>query len=90
MLLFAFATAGLALIFVLILTNMTVSEETINGLIFCANIIHINQAIFFTNETTGVQRVALNILSTLISWINLDLGIETKVFALTMVHGYVH
>ena len=77
MLLFAFAAAGLALVFVLTLTNMTVSEGTINGLIFYANIIHINQAIFFTNETAGVQRVALNILSTFISWINLDLGIET-------------
>ena len=77
MLLFAFAAAGLALVFVLTLTNMTVLEGTINGLVFYANIIHINQAIFFTNETTGVQRVALKTLSTFISWINLDLGIET-------------
>ena len=77
MLLFAFAAAGLALVFLLTLTNMTVSEGTINGLIFYANIIHINRAIFFPNESTGVNKIILNILSTFISWINLDLGIET-------------
>ena len=88
MLLFAFATAGLALVFVLILTNMTVSEETINGLIFSANIIHINQAIFFTNETTGVQRVALKILSTFISWINL--AGPWNQYLLLQWYGHVH
>ena len=77
MLLFAFAVAGLALVFILTLTNMTVSEGTINGLIFYANIIHINRAIFFPNESSGVNKIILNILSTFISWINLDLGIET-------------
>ena len=77
MLLFAFTAAGLALVFLLTLTNMTVSEGTINGLIFYANIIHINRAIFFPNESTGISKIILDILSTFISWINLDLGIET-------------
>ena len=77
MLLFAFAAAGLALVFLLTLTNMTVSEGTINGLIFYANIIHINRAIFFPNKSTGVNKIIMNILSTFIAWINLDLGIET-------------
>ena len=77
MLLFAFAAAGLALVFLLTLTNMTVSEGTINGLIFYANIIHINRAIFFPNESTGINKIILDTLSTFISWINLDLGIET-------------
>ena len=77
MLLFAFAAAGLALVFLLTLTNMTVSEGAINGLIFYANIIHINRAIFFPNESAGVHKIIINILSTFISWINLDLGIET-------------
>ena len=77
MLLFAFAAAGLALVFLLTLTNMTVSEGTINGLIFYANIIHINRAIFFPNESIGINKIILDILSTFISWINLDLGIET-------------
>ena len=77
MLLFAFAAAGLALVFLLTLTNMTVSEGTINGLIFYANIIHINRAIFFPNESSGINKTVLDILSAFISWINLDLGIET-------------
>ena len=77
MLLFAFAAAGLALVFLLTLTNMTVSEGTINGLVFYANIIHINRAIFFPSESNGINKIILDILSTFISWINLDLGIET-------------
>ena len=77
MLLFAFAAAGFALVFLLTLTNMTVSEGTINGLVFYANIIHINRAIFFPNESAGINKIILDILSTFISWINLDLGIET-------------
>ena len=77
MLLFAFTAAGLALVFLLTLTNMTVSEGTINGLIFYANIIHINRAIFFPDESSGVNKITLSILSTFIAWINLDLGIET-------------
>ena len=77
MLLFAFAAAGLALVFLLTLTNMTVSEGTINGLVFYANIIHINRAIFFPSESNEINKIVLDILSTFISWINLDLGIET-------------
>ena len=77
MLLFAFTVAGLVLVFLLTLTNMTVSEGTINGLIFYANIIHINRAIFFPNESIGINKILLDILYTFISWINLDLGIET-------------
>jgi len=77
MLLFAFTAAGLALVFLLTLTNMTVSEGTIGGLIFYANIIHINRAIFFPNESAGIKKIILDTLYTFISWINLDLGIET-------------
>ena len=76
-LLLAFAVAGLALVFLLTLTNMTISEGAINGLIFYANIIHINRAIFFPTESTGIPRTVLDVLSTFIAWINLDLGIET-------------
>ena len=77
MLLFAFTVAGFALVFLLTLTNMTVSEGTINGLIFYANIIHINRAIFFPNESAGIHKIISDVLYTFISWINLDLGIET-------------
>ena len=42
-----FAAAGLALVFVLLTLNLTVSTETINGLIFYANIVRANHAVFF-------------------------------------------
>ena len=52
--------------------NLTVSTGMINGLIFYANIIRVNQHIFFPLENQ-----ASVFLSTFIAWMNLDLGIET-------------
>ena len=69
-LLIPFAMAGFALVFFLTFLNLTVSQGTINGLIFYANIIKANEAVFFPPGDT-------NILTVFISWINLDLGIET-------------
>ena len=63
----AAALAGLALVVFLICLNMTVSIGAINGLIFYANIVRANHAIFFTSNT---------MLNTFIAWLNLDLGIE--------------
>ena len=51
--------------------NLTVSVGTINGLIFYANIIRANQAIFFPHDASK------SFLSVFIAWLNLDLGIET-------------
>ena len=48
--------------------DLTVSEGTINGLIFYANIVHANRTIFFSST---------NPIAIFISWLNLDLGIET-------------
>ena len=64
------AIAGLALVFVLMLLNLTVSKGTINGLIFYANIIRVNQAIFFPPGDRSFFTI-------FIAWLNLDLGIET-------------
>ena len=66
----AFALAGLGLIFLLTFCNLTVAQGTINGLIFYANIVHTNRAIFFP---TG----KINVLTIFIAWFNLDLGIQT-------------
>ena len=55
----------------LIFLNITVSVGTINGLVFYANIVRANQAIFFPPNKTN------SFLSWFIAWINLDLGIET-------------
>ena len=68
-----FALAGILLVLLLILLNLTVSEGTLSGLIFYANIVHVNQAIFFRSgdqASTTAARV-------FVAWLNLDLGIET-------------
>ena len=64
--------AGIVLVVILLWLNLTVSTGTINGLIFYANIIRVNQHIFFPLENR-----ANSFLSTFIAWLNLDLGIET-------------
>ena len=65
------ALAGIVLVVLLIVLNLTVSVGTINGLIFYANIVRANHATFFPANTTN------SFLSWFIAWINLDLGIET-------------
>ena len=67
--LFLFILAGIALVSFLFLFNLTVSAGTINGLIFFANVFRIYEPLFVVNK--------LPVLNQFISWINLDLGIET-------------
>jgi len=69
-----FALAGIALVSVLILSNLTVSVGTLNGLIFYANIVRANQEILFPATANSPYR---HILTTFITWLNLDLGIQT-------------
>ena len=69
-LIIAFALAGVFLIVLLLALNLTVSIGTINGLIFTMNVIKIYESAFFTNGP-------IPFLSQFVSWINLDLGIET-------------
>ena len=66
-----FIAAGIVLVVFLMLLNLTVSVGTISGLIFYANIVRANQAIFFPPGTNN------EFLSIFIAWLNLDLGIET-------------
>ena len=73
MLLLPFALAGIALVLLLLICKITVAAGTINGLIFYANIVTVNRAIFFPPNQT-------NIVTVFISWINLDLGIEVCFF----------
>ena len=67
-----FAAAGLGLVALLMVLNLTVSIGTINGLIFYASIVKISESngIFFPNGPVPV-------LSQFIAWLNLDLGIKT-------------
>ena len=64
-----FAVVGVALVLLLLVLRLTVAVGTINGLIFYANIVAMNPAIFFRTHT--------NVLTVFIAWLNLDLGIET-------------
>ena len=73
LLLTVFILAGFALVFFIKVLNLTVSQGTINGLIFYANIVAANKSIFFPAQHNNF----LSFLSVFISWLNLDLGIET-------------
>ena len=53
-LLLPFAAAGLALVIFLFFCNLTVAEVTISGLIFYANILAVNQSIFFPSGERNI------------------------------------
>ena len=70
-----YAVLGASLVAVLFILNITVTQGTLYGLIFYANIIQVNASIFFNQSV-------LNSLQVVISLINLDLG-----FPLCLYHG---
>ena len=63
--------AGIVLIMLLYVLNLTVTKGTINGIIFYANIVRINDSVFLVNDNVFKS------LRVFISFTNLDLGIET-------------
>ena len=67
-----FSLAGIALVMVILLLHLTVDVGTLNGLIFYANIVHLNREAYFQNT----KEIA-NFNALFISWLNLDFGIET-------------
>ena len=73
-LIIVFILAGIVLVAFLLVFNMTVSIGSINGSLFSANIVKLNEVVFFPN---GVK---VKVLSQFIAWLNLDLGIETCFF----------
>ena len=68
-LLLAYALAGAILVAILFVLNLTLSMGTLGGLIFYANIVRINQSIFFPPGS-------LNAIVVFIAWINLDPGTD--------------
>ena len=70
-----FALMGVALVGMLFLLNMTVSSGTLNGLIFYANIIRINDSIFLPRSQPAY--LFSKIMSIFTAWVNLDFGIES-------------
>ena len=69
-----FILAGLLLVVFIKVLNMTVSQGTINGLVFYANVVWAFQDVFFPNVTTNRW---FSVMKTFIAWINLDFGIQT-------------
>ena len=65
--------AGPVLVFSIKLLDLTISQGTLNGLIFYANVIKANEYIFFPQRQT-------NPLTVFIAWLNLDLGVKTCFF----------
>ena len=63
--------AGVVLVVFLYLINLTITKGTISGIIFYANIVSINDSVFLVNDNVFKP------LKVFISFINLDLGIET-------------
>ena len=63
--------AGIVLVTSLYILNFTVTIGTISGIIFYANVVSINDSVFFVNDCVFKP------LRVFISFTNLDLGIET-------------
>ena len=71
-LLLVFAAAGVLLVAAVKYLNLTVTQGTINGLVFYANVVQTNQGAFLASDQTGVR-----VFAVFIAWLNLDFGIET-------------
>jgi len=67
-LLLAFGTMGIVLIALITLLSLTITEGTINGVIFSAAFLHLNMPSFFPHHENS------NLFVILISWLNLDFG----------------
>jgi len=70
LLLIPFVLMGVAMVFLLLVCKLTVATGTLSGLVFYANIVGANHALFLPVGTTDA-------FSVFIAWLNLDFGIET-------------
>ena len=68
----AFVIAGIVLVIFLGVLNMTVTEGTLNAIIFYMNIVKVNSGIFIGPP----KNFPVKLLNVFVSWMNLDLGIE--------------
>jgi predicted outer membrane repeat protein len=78
-----FALAGVVLIALIFFLRLTVSVGTLNGLLFYANVIQANHQAYFPRVTTRVKFFTI-----FISWLNLDLGIETCFYDGMDIYAY--
>ena len=65
---------GIALVTLLLILNMSVAVGTLNGLIFYANVVYTNKSILLPFQK-------INYITVFISWLNLELGIDTCYFS---------
>ena len=65
--------AGISLVLLILLFNLTVAVGTLNAIIFYANIIYANKSIYFGQPH-------LTFVSIVVSWLNLDIGFDTCFF----------
>ena len=72
-LLLPFAMAGLVLVFFIKLLNLTISQGTMNELIFYVNVVSANKHLYYS-------QTSVNPTTLFIAWLNLDIGIETCFF----------
>ena len=68
----AAVVSGIVLVGLILVLNLTVAVGTLNGIIFYANIVAANGAIFLPSTP--------NVTTTLIAWLNLDIGFDTCFF----------
>ena len=66
----AASLAGIALVAIILVLNLTVAVGTLNGVIFYANIVNANGGTFFPSSQPTFATV-------FISWLNLDIGLDT-------------
>ena len=72
-LLLPFAMAGLLLVLFIRLLNLTISQGTMNELIFYVNVVGANKHLYYS-------QTSVNPMTLFIAWFNLDIGIETCFF----------
>ena len=72
-LLLPFALTGAVLVCFIKVIDLTISQGTLNGLVFYANVVKANEYLLYNEKQT-------NLLAVFIAWLNLDLGIETCFF----------
>ena len=71
---FGVLLAGLMLVILILILNLTVAVGTLNSLIFYANIIDVNKSIYFGQE------LQLKFFPVFISWLNLNIGFDVCFF----------
>ena len=71
-LLIPFSLAGVILVCFIKVIDLTISQGTLNGLVFFANIVKANEYLLLQEKQTK-----FNPLAVFIAWLNLDLGVET-------------